>query len=749
MDPQQDLTERDITLTIQLPGGQETTTTVHGSKPVMDVLVTLCAQHRLVPSDNVIKLISANHNHIRFKPNSPIGSLEFEKVVLQPKGSDDANKKKPHMPVATVRLMINYKKSHKAVVRVNPKVPLAELVPLVCEKCEFNPNTTIFLRTCHSEDPLDLTKTLNDYGIKELYAKDTKGGDEEQKTSVKEKIQREKGNKRFFSLFKKSKKTPEQALTTSAPGSPELNNRHAVGVRCLNGHSTLQTGTVDVSKKRRAPRPPLVTSQSVPCEFNTKDYDEFSERDTLGKQGLLSRISSTESSLKRTKRRAPPPPSDEDNKENVDKDDNSSDKHRAHIADRCPAIAEVMSELVESLQARHKRTLSSVTSSSSQQQTTEDSSGPPSELSTPEVEFKTPPGCQLVRSSSEREGLTTFTVVPQRRLQGGKCFDVAPDPADAGQKLSPGTPEDLEIHSAQLPEVQTESFRNDVSGLDKRENLPEIPQHLEKENQTWANAKNLEQKHEKQLNYLKPIKKGGLQSFNNIEPLNGKTNNLELRNAQLKSLESGDTWTGNLPAPQPVGSPRNSNVDESLVEGDGEHEYALVETGKEKNWIEQYQEKRRMFQGCDDDNNRKLHIWRKFQSELRNAQIDDNFPSPPPPVCWYDEDGEGENDDKEPERDLRADIESHLNSNFKYQPNSHSSKPKAHSTQTIRNADYTSAPESPGTSILTSRPSADCPFKSHSTSDPCSTETVSPFALAVFQKAKHFKSALDTKHAKR
>lgn len=36
------------------------------------------------------------------------------------------------------------------------------------------------------------------------------GGDEEQKTPVKEKNQKEKGNKGFFGLFKKSKKTSEQ-----------------------------------------------------------------------------------------------------------------------------------------------------------------------------------------------------------------------------------------------------------------------------------------------------------------------------------------------------------------------------------------------------------------------------------------------------------------------------------------------------------------------------------------------------------
>jgi len=67
----------------------------------MDVLVALCAQHHLVPSDHVIKLFSTNQNYINFKPNSMIGSLEFERVVLQSKESD-ANKKKPHIPVVSL-----------------------------------------------------------------------------------------------------------------------------------------------------------------------------------------------------------------------------------------------------------------------------------------------------------------------------------------------------------------------------------------------------------------------------------------------------------------------------------------------------------------------------------------------------------------------------------------------------------------------------------------------------------------------
>ncbi|XP_026070017.1 cordon-bleu protein-like 1 isoform X5 [Carassius auratus] len=280
MDPKEDLVDRDITLTVLLPGGQETTSTVHGSKPVMDVLVTLCAQHHLVPSEHVIKLVSTNQNHVNFKPSSMIGSLEFERVVLLTKGCD--NKKKPHVPVATVRLLINYKKSHKAVVRVNPTVPLAELMPTVCEKCGY----------------------------------------EEQKSPVKEKKHREKGDKGFFGLFK-DKKTSEQVCTPAVAGSaPEQNGQCADRVNGVNGHLTLPRVTADMPKKRRAPRPPLTVSQNVTSGLHTRDFSDLSKSDSSGKQGQLSRFSSTESSLKRSKRRAPLPPplcdgptmSDSDNK---------------------------------------------------------------------------------------------------------------------------------------------------------------------------------------------------------------------------------------------------------------------------------------------------------------------------------------------------------------------------------------------------------------------------------------------------
>lgn len=74
---------------------------------------------------------------------------------------------------ASVRLLINYNKSYKAVVRVSPRVPLELLLPIVCDKCEFRENSTVLLRDSQSGEPLDLSRSLNELGLREVYARDT------------------------------------------------------------------------------------------------------------------------------------------------------------------------------------------------------------------------------------------------------------------------------------------------------------------------------------------------------------------------------------------------------------------------------------------------------------------------------------------------------------------------------------------------------------------------------------------------
>lgn len=70
------------------------------SKPMMDLFIFLCAQYHLNPSGYTIDLQSAENNPIKFKPNTPIGMLEVEKVILKPKVLD---KKKPTPIIPEVR----------------------------------------------------------------------------------------------------------------------------------------------------------------------------------------------------------------------------------------------------------------------------------------------------------------------------------------------------------------------------------------------------------------------------------------------------------------------------------------------------------------------------------------------------------------------------------------------------------------------------------------------------------------------
>ncbi|XP_073701894.1 cordon-bleu protein-like 1b isoform X2 [Garra rufa] len=328
MEQKENLLEQDLTLTVVLPEGVEKTTVVHGSKPMMDLLVMLCAKYHLNPSGHTIELITTNRNHVKFKPNAPIGALEAEKILLKPKGMEDKNKKTgPQMPEATVRLIINYKKTQKTILRVSPRVPLRELLPAICEKCEFDLQTTVLLQNVQSEDTLDLSGSLNDFGLREVYARDTKVISPVSPISPvslppsptrseifyhgKEKIQKEK-DKRRFSLFRKgSRKLSEQSMTVSAPASPVHRKQRPVSMSSFSAHSSItydsNTMPSDMPKKRRAPLPPSMMSQSMPTDLLAHDH---MHPDGNQNMAPLSRGSSTESSFKKssTKRKAPPPP---------------------------------------------------------------------------------------------------------------------------------------------------------------------------------------------------------------------------------------------------------------------------------------------------------------------------------------------------------------------------------------------------------------------------------------------------------
>ncbi|KAK2504201.1 hypothetical protein MC885_021407, partial [Smutsia gigantea] len=323
MEQKENMIDRDIELSVVLPGDVIKSTTVHGSKPMMDLLIFLCAQYHLNPSSYTIDLLSAEKNPIKFKPNTPIGMLEVDKVILKPK-TLDKKKPTPVIPEKTVRVVINFKKTQKTIVRVSPHASLQELAPIICSKCEFDPLHTLLLKDYQSQEPLDMTKSLNDLGLRELYAVDVSR--ESCQISQNLDIMKEKENKGFFSFFQRSKKKREQ--TASAPATPLVSKHRPTFTRSSTISKPYISNTLpsDAPKKRRAPLPPMPGSQSVPQDLahiqerpascmvkptSMVETDKSPCETSIVRTGSLQlRTSSVgNSSLKRTKRKAPSPPS--------------------------------------------------------------------------------------------------------------------------------------------------------------------------------------------------------------------------------------------------------------------------------------------------------------------------------------------------------------------------------------------------------------------------------------------------------
>ncbi|XP_061860720.1 cordon-bleu protein-like 1 isoform X2 [Colius striatus] len=334
MEQKENVIDKDIELSVVLPGDVIKYTTVNGRKPMMDLLIFLCAQYHLNPSGYTIELVSAENSQIKFKPNTPVGMLEVEKVIVKPK-QIDKKKPAPVIPEQTVRVVINYKKTQKTVVRVSPHSPLQELIPIICSKCDFDPSHTLLLKNYQSQEPLDVTKSLNDLGLRELYALDISRATspvdlnlpsfQDSYQSENLDVLKEKENKGFFSFFQRSKKKREPAA--SAPATPLMSKpRPTFIVRSNTVSKQYDSNTLpsEMPKKRRAPLPPMPSSQSAPQDLaqaevrlaadivksSSLDRNEQAPLGLVRKGSLpLSDTASVNSSLRRMKRKAPSPPS--------------------------------------------------------------------------------------------------------------------------------------------------------------------------------------------------------------------------------------------------------------------------------------------------------------------------------------------------------------------------------------------------------------------------------------------------------
>ncbi|XP_071660506.1 protein cordon-bleu isoform X1 [Patagioenas fasciata] len=335
----ENMINRSVDFTVILPSGLEQNCTVQGSKAVMDLLVDLCSQYRLNPSQHSLELKSSGTQQpLSYKPNTLIGALDVQTVLLKEKVPEEKIKRPlPRAPEKSVRLVVNYLKTQKTVVRVSPEVPLHSIIPAICEKCEVSQEHIVLLRDGITGEELELTKSLEELGIKELYAWDRKRvppsktqsepslnyREPSRKVSVSnDAIEKEKT--RLLGLFKadrRSSKTEEHlrmnrdwgeedvfsSASTSegsldgfstAPNSPSVNSRSgSLGPSLSLGNISGMTANPEV-KKRRAPPPPVATPALQNMETSS------------GQDKTAAQISQGASlnDLHKKKRRAPLPP---------------------------------------------------------------------------------------------------------------------------------------------------------------------------------------------------------------------------------------------------------------------------------------------------------------------------------------------------------------------------------------------------------------------------------------------------------
>ncbi|XP_077160264.1 protein cordon-bleu isoform X3 [Paroedura picta] len=317
----ENMINRTVDFTVVLPDRDEQKYAVHGSKAVMDLLVDLCSLYHLNPAHHTLELQSwGTQPPLQYKPNTLLGALEVQKIFLKEKTPEGKTKRPPpRIPEKSMRLVVNYLKTQKAVVRVNPEVPLESIIPAICEKCEVSQEHLTLLRDTISGEELELTKSLNELGIKELYAWDRKR--ETRNSASCDPMEKEK--KRFLGFFRTNKKSSKAEESSSArmdvdyageelsksttgsqqsldriataPNSPSVNScSMTLGPSLSLGNISGMTASSEI-KKRRAPPPPTSMTQSG---------------ETNGQDKMLSQMSqsSLQNELQKKKRRAPPPP---------------------------------------------------------------------------------------------------------------------------------------------------------------------------------------------------------------------------------------------------------------------------------------------------------------------------------------------------------------------------------------------------------------------------------------------------------
>ncbi|XP_058601889.1 protein cordon-bleu isoform X7 [Onychostoma macrolepis] len=258
-DSKENMLQPSVDLHVSLPSGYQTTVNVDGRKALMDLLVDLCSQYHLNPAYHTLELLSPDAQPVIFKPNALLGALDVSCVLIKERVLEDKviRKPPPKVPEKTVRLVVNYHRSQKAVVRVNPLVPLHTLVPVICQKCEFDPAHVLLFNDDISHQQLDLDKCLSELGIRELYVLDQTLAESLHSNSLSG------SEKKGLLGFLKFNRRKSKGMSVVASGPCVETRPSTLGQSQSVMNISKMSPKVEL-KKRRAPAPPTAPTQTLP-----------------------------------------------------------------------------------------------------------------------------------------------------------------------------------------------------------------------------------------------------------------------------------------------------------------------------------------------------------------------------------------------------------------------------------------------------------------------------------------------------
>ncbi|XP_034730790.1 protein cordon-bleu isoform X7 [Etheostoma cragini] len=259
MDPKENMLRPNVDFQLTLPQGYQTSVTEDGSKALMDLLVELCSRYHLNPALHTLELLSPEGHTLGFKPNALLGSLNVACVLIKEKVWEEkvVRRPAPKVPEKTVRLLVNYHGSQKAVVRVNPFVPLQALIPVICDKCEFDPAHVLLLKDSLSRHELPLDKSLTELGIKELYVHDQSLDSIHSSTNSLGRAEK----KGLLGIFQFSRRKTKGLPT--ATGVPSIEDRPSTLGQSQSVMNISRMSPKAETKKRRAPALPWAPTPTM------------------------------------------------------------------------------------------------------------------------------------------------------------------------------------------------------------------------------------------------------------------------------------------------------------------------------------------------------------------------------------------------------------------------------------------------------------------------------------------------------